>query len=99
MRDPSRLLFGVRMRSPFILQSSRSLRPRSLPSRSAAGGFTFAFAFAVLSLLFSDPRAAHAQRIHVRGGARIEAHAARASGKLVLSGTRVAATARAIGPE
>jgi len=52
------------------------------------------------ALLWGNARDARAQtRIHVRGGARIEAHAARAAGKLVLSGTLVDDAARAIAGE
>lgn len=54
-----------------------------------------------LAVAFPAPSRADAQlpRIHVRGGARIEAHAARASGKLVLSGALVDDAAHAVGGE
>jgi hypothetical protein len=53
---------------------------------------TFAFALALLE----GQAWAEAPHVHVRGTARIDAHAARASGKLVLSGTVVDDAARPI---
>lgn len=53
----------------------------------------------VVAIVVQARATAEQTRIHVRGGARVEAHAARASGKLVLSGALVDDAARALGGE